>query len=454
MRIYDTSRNEINGKTVCMARMENHEDVLVAPEGLGFQGEVRDGSVLAPLNHENACALRRLFPFTAPTRVLTAPRSFGVGDRLGLACPGHLRVFRKYDAHPVLVQQSIRELDLTGRRYEDVLDCVTFAVFREGFKDGFGADGDHLKKPEDIEYALGLGFTMITLDLSDHIREDREGEIAPYREIYLNRVFDVGEGQTIRFDEASLKKCAGIYGPALDFAVEMYNRFLRDGKYAADFEISIDEISVPTSPEQHFFVANELTRRGVAFATIAPRFIGEFQKGIDYIGDLSRFTAEIEVHAQIARHFGYKLSIHSGSDKFSVFPAIGKATREVFHVKTAGTNWLEAMKIVAEKDPGLYWQTHAFALAHFSEATKYYHVTTNLNNIPALEDLTDAELPELFRNNDARQLIHITYGLILQNPALKRPLYELWARDEEAYAQAIDRHISRHLQALGCPEHK
>ena len=69
MRIYDTSRNEINGKTVCMARMENHEDVLVAPEGLGFQGEVRDGSVLAPLNHENACALRRLFPFTAPTRV-------------------------------------------------------------------------------------------------------------------------------------------------------------------------------------------------------------------------------------------------------------------------------------------------------------------------------------------------------------------------------------------------
>ncbi len=110
MRIYDTSRNEINGKTVCMARMENHEDVLVAPEGLGFQGEVRDGSVLAPLNHENACALRRLFPFTAPTRVLTAPRSFGVGDRLGLACPGHLRVFRKYDARPVLVQQSIREL--------------------------------------------------------------------------------------------------------------------------------------------------------------------------------------------------------------------------------------------------------------------------------------------------------------------------------------------------------
>ena len=148
------------------------------------------------------------------------------------------------------------------------------------------------------------------------------------------------------------------------------------------------------------------------------------------------------------------MSIHSGSDKFSVFPSIGKATREVFHVKTAGTNFLEAMKIVAEKDPGLYRQTHAFALAHFSEATKYYHVTTNLNNIPALEDLTDAELPELFRNNDARQLIHITYGLILQNPALKRPLYELWAREEEAYAQAIDRHISRHLQALGCPEHK
>ena len=112
------------------------------------------------------------------------------------------------------------------------------------------------------------------------------------------------------------------------------------------------------------------------------------------------------------------------------------------------------MKLVAEHAPELYREVHAYALTAFDEATKYYHVTTNLANIPSLDTLSDAQLPALFENNDARQLIHITYGLILQNPALKRPLYELWAREEEAYAQAIDRHISRHLQALGCPEHK
>ena len=451
MKIYQDSMNYVEGKKVCMADM-GERDVLLADAALGFTGEAADGMVRAELTHENAVRLRELFPFTAPVRVLTEKRSFGVGDRLGIACPGHIRVFRKYDAKPVFVQQSIRELDLTGRRYEDVLDAATFAVFREGYRDGFGADGDHLKKPEDIEYALGLGFTMITLDLSDHIKAGGEGDISGVKDIYLGRKFDVGEGVSIEFDATELAKCVHVYGEAIDFAVEMYERFLAGGKYEADFEISIDETAVPTSPAQHFFVANELIRRGVRFATIAPRFIGEFQKGIDYIGDIDRFTVEMTVHSQIARHFGYKLSIHSGSDKFSVFPIIGEKNRNVWHVKTAGTNWLEAMRIVAEKDAALYRRIHAFALENFHKARAYYHVTTNLNNVPALDTLADAELPGLFANNDARQLIHITYGLILQNREFHDALYALWRKEAEAYASALEKHIGRHMQLLGCPE--
>ena len=451
MKIYSESINYFEGKQVCMADMGNY-DAIIADSELGFGGDTVDGSICAPLNHENAVLLRKLFPFTAPVRVLTAERSFGVGDRLGVACPGHIRVFRKYDAKPVFVQQSIRELDLTGRRYEDVLDAATFAVFRDGYKDGFGADGDHLKKVEDIKYALSLGFTMITLDLSDHIKSGGAGDISGVKDIYIGRKFDVGEGIVVEFSGEELAECVHVYGEAIDFAVKMYDMFLADGKYEADFEISIDETAVPTSPVQHFFVANELLRRGVKFATIAPRFIGEFQKGIDYIGDIEKFTEEMTVHAQLARHFGYKLSIHSGSDKFSVFPIIGEKNRDVWHVKTAGTNWLEAMRIVAEKEPALCRQIHTFALDNFDKARAYYHVTTDLDNVPALDTLSDAELPGLFSNNDARQLIHITYGLILQNADFHDALYSLWRREADAYASALERHIGRHMQLLGCPE--
>ena len=450
MYIYPESRNFADGKEVYMVNC-GAEDCICADPALGFAGEEQNGMVMAPLSHENAEALRGLFPFTRPVRVLDSVRSFGVGDRLGIAAPGHIRVFRKYDVRPVLVQQSIRELELTGRRYEDVLDCASFAVFREGWKEGFGADGDHLKKPEDIEYALKLGFTMITLDLSDHIKSAGMADISSVRDIYLGRTFDIGEGMSVKFDHEELARCVHIYGEAVDFAVEMYEKFLKSGRYDADFEISIDETAAPTAPAQHFFVANELIRRGVRVTTIAPRFIGEFQKGIDYIGDIGRFTGEMDVHAQIARHFGYKLSIHSGSDKFSVFPIIGEKTRQNYHVKTAGTNWLEAMRIVAERAPELYRRVHAFALDSFDDARRFYHVTTDLTRVPDLAGLKDEELPALFGNSDARQLIHITYGHILRNEGLRGELYALWRREADAYAAALERHIGRHLELLGCP---
>lgn len=430
-----------------------HEDVFMARSAGGEDVLVVAGEIRKP-DRDAAALLRRRFPFTAPVPVLKRPRTMGVGDRLGIACPGHIRVFEKYDATPVLAQQSIRELTLTNRTYADVLDRVTFAVFRENYTGGFGADGDHLKRPEDVAYALSLGYTMITLDCSDHIKGDG-GSAAlgeELRERYLSGAFDVGEGITLAFTEEELSRIVYIYGAAVDFAVSIWNRFFADGKANADFEISIDETATPTTPLQHFFVASELRRRGVRCQTIAPRFLGEFQKGIDYIGDLKRFDEEMAVHAALARFFGYKLSIHSGSDKFSAFPSIGKHTGGVFHVKTAGTNWLEAMRVVAGKAPALYREVHAYALEAFAEATAYYHVTTDLSKIPALDTLRDEELPLLFENNDARQLIHITYGLILNHGDFGERLYGLWKREAEAYAEALERHIGRHLKALGVKE--
>ncbi|MGI5900778.1 MAG: tagaturonate epimerase family protein [Christensenellales bacterium] len=464
--VYPKSVNKKGGSTVFMAEIDGRDYLVCAGDNPGFEGKSENGVLLAELNHFNAKALRKAFPFTAPTSALTKPASFGVGDRLGIAGPGHIRVFEEYDVTPVFAQQSIRELDLTERNYEQVLDSSSFSVFREGYRHGFGADGDHLKKASDVEYALGLGFTMITLDCSEHIQGGVDSltlaEVeAKYvadkdtEERYLGKKFDLGEGVVLEFSKEELMRIQLIYGKAIVFAVEIYEKYFAGGKTQADFEVSIDETATPTTPLQHFFVANELIRRGVKPATVAPRFCGEFQKGVDYIGDIAQFDAEMQVHAVIARHFGYKISVHSGSDKFSVFPSVGRHTQGIFHVKTAGTNWLEAMRVVAMADPALYREVHKFALASFDEATKYYHVTTDLSKIADVDSLTDAQLPEYFSENDARQLIHITYGLILSkkdeegNYVYRDRLYKLWKKNEKLYSDALYSHIGRHMELLG-----
>ena len=142
--------------------------------------------------------------------------------------------------------------------------------------------------------------------------------------------------------------------------------------------------------------------------------VGNSRRAIDYIGDIAQFERELASHAAIAVHFEYKLSIHSGSDKFSVFPLIGQYTNGLFHIKTAGTNWLEAVRVVAKVNPSLYRRMHQYALEHFAEATAYYHVTTDIGAIVPLAEVSDADLPDYMEENNARQLLHITYGLLLQ----------------------------------------
>ena len=467
--VYPESVNAYGADYVFMVNC-GEDDCLVATgaAAANFEGETVTCDactyVVAAKTHKNADALRAMFAFTAPQPVLKKTRTFGVGDRLGIATPGHLRVFKEYDAYPILAQQSIRELNLTERTYEDVLDAASYYVFRDGYKDGFGADGDHLKKAEEIEYALSLGFSMITLDCSEHIRGGVEkltsAELAAECKLsddlvarYIGKDIEI-EGEKLVFDEDELRRCVLIYGEAIEFAAGIFKKYFKDGGAKADFEVSIDETATPTSPLQHYFAANELILRGVDVATVAPRFCGEFQKGVDYIGDLAQFERELKTHAAIARHFGYKLSIHSGSDKFSTFALIGKYTNGNFHVKTAGTNWLEAMRAVAAADPAMYREIHAFALEKFEDAKKFYHVTTDLNKVPALDTLTDAELPSLFTMNDARQLIHITYGFILTEKnadgtyRFKNRLYKFWRENEGVYSDMLYAHIGKHLALL------
>lgn len=480
-QVYPSSLHLRDGAVIYLVREDRDKKLVVyggGPIRETFQGETVPGSrpaKVCPLNAANALVMRQWFPFTAPVPLQRFPITVGLGDRLGIASPGHLRLLKRYPGvRPVLAQQSIRELNLTGRNYQEVLDAATWAVFQEDYQAGFGADGDHLKTAAEVTMALDCGFTMITLDCSEHIdngisnlsshevaekyRQLPSDLRAHYEGIYLNKTFAVN-GIRIEFASADLAQTVLIYHQAIQHTIRIYREVIAAAAQtraaAIDFEVSIDETLTPTAPQAHFLVANELQAAGVAVNSLAPRFCGEFQKGIDYRGDLAQFEREFTQHVQIAAYFQYKLSIHSGSDKFTVFPIIGRDTAGKFHLKTAGTNWLEAVRIVARYDPALFREMYDFAGRHLNEAKKYYHIAAEAERIPAADRLGDAALPGLLSGDDARQVLHITYGLILQaqddlgNSLFKERFSELLFRHEAEYYQGLEQHIGAHLQLLG-----
>ncbi|HZM20691.1 MAG TPA: tagaturonate epimerase family protein, partial [Anaerolineales bacterium] len=278
--------------------------------------------------------------------------SFGFGDRLGLATPGHIVVVRQTNFAPVFAQQSVRENTRTGRTPQQVMDDAKRAVDAAKWDLPWGADADHLKKVEDIPPFVEAGYTFFTIDPSEYVdnsadtdsldvlkqkvRSTNWEEVSTF---YSNQ----GDEQTWGpFDVELLMRAVVKYGKVIQHAAMMF-QYLSQMKDEFDFEISVDETESPTTPLEHYFIASELTRLGVRFTSLAPRFGGRFEKGVDYIGDLDILDVELAKHAAVTAHFGtYKLSLHSGSDKFSVYPLIAKYWGGRIHVKTAGTSYLEA----------------------------------------------------------------------------------------------------------------
>ena len=163
------------------------------------------------------------------------------------------------------------------------------------------------------------------------------------------------EGRVLQFDEEILVRASVKYGRAIAHVARLYRHLATVGSGRAwEVEISVDETETPTTPAEHVYFATELRRLGVQWVSLAPRYIGRFEKGVDYIGDLAAFTADFAIHAAIARTLGpYKLSLHSGSDKFSIYEIAARETQGLVHLKTAGTSYLEALRTVAQVQPDL-----------------------------------------------------------------------------------------------------
>jgi hypothetical protein len=377
--------------------------------------------------------------------------SFGFGDRLGIATPGHIAAVRSTKFAPVFAQQSVRENFRTGRTPQQVLDDAKRAVEAAGWELPWGADADHLKIVEDLPPFVEAGYTFFTVDPGDYVDNAADHKSLSELKVkiageawdelsnmYLGANNTRGFGS---FDTETLLRAMVKYGKAIQHSVAMYRR-LSEMMEAFDFEISVDETDSPTTPLEHYFIANELTRKGVSFTSLAPRFIGRFEKGVDYIGDLAALDAEMARHAAVTAHFGtYKISLHSGSDKLSVYPLLVKHWGERIHIKTAGTSYLEALRTIASVEPDLFERIWVLGQERYPADRATYHVSAQLEKIPV-----GVDFPALLDDFHAREILHVTFGsaLVQFGSEIKTVL----VNHSNLYHANLLRHFRRHLDLL------
>src|SRR5262245_34317625 len=241
----------------------------------GFHGSSQkiniDGHslTLCKTTPENAAALRSIFSFLVP-RHLVLKESAGCGDRLGLATPGHIRAIRHSTMAPILAQQSIRENTRTGRAPQQVMDDAMWGVFQEGWREGFGADADHLKNTADIDSCAAAGFTFYTIDPSEHV--DNEANTAPFdvlrtkiealpwaeletswmdTQSRLNDSIDLGDFK-FKLDPGDLLRATAKYGRVVAHTVRMYRHLevvMNDKPF--ELEMSVDESETVTTLAEH-----------------------------------------------------------------------------------------------------------------------------------------------------------------------------------------------------------
>lgn len=415
-----------------------------------------------------------------PTTLGLTP-SFGFGDRIGLATPGHLAAVRQSGGGiaPIFAQQSIREMTRTDRSPEDVMSDAIEALEAGGWTEPHGADADHLKTREDVDRTAAAGFVFFTIDPSGEVDQQADdytadqvmekaatlGDAAPWISDYSGQEHSLTTGTKLSFDELAVKRAAVKYGRAIQMAVELA-AYIREVQEKAgrpyEIELSVDETEQPTTLVEHYIIAEQCLKHDMKLVSLAPRFVGEFEKGVDFIGDLSLLESTLADHAAIAGRLGpYKLSLHSGSDKLSMYPLLARATNGQFHVKTAGTSYLEALRVAAIEDPALFREICEFSCGRYDVDRATYHVHATLDTVPSpantpedtrLQDLYLERWPNVPAGKGfteaGRQILHCTFGSVLTDPKFGPALRTCLVENQGTYTEVLAEHFGKHLEAL------
>lgn len=483
LALFPNSLSRLPGTAAVLGAQEGWQQRLVvltgqADEGGGFDRqpvfEARRDEIrlrVYDATPELVLSLREHLPWLRPRTNPGGP-GFSTGDRIGLATPAHVRALEGSSFFPCLAQQSSAENKATGRSWETVLSDVLFGVLREGWRGGFGADADCLRTEQEVEAAAAAGYVRFTIDLGHFAREvgnlDRKElgrrfveveQSVPgadgWRRRYLGRSFELQLGfrkQAIVFDEKTFLVTMLKYGKAFERMRRMcaaVGRFRRGKPY--EIEVSFFSSGERTTPHEHLFVALQAAEEGYAVAAVAPRFVGEFRKGLDYKGSPSKLARNMALHAAVARSInGHSISIHSASDKFAIYPYIGEACNGNFHIKTSGTSYLEALRAVARLDRALFEAIVVEALDGWQSDASAYDFTIDTSVLPEPQRLDDTELEEHYLGwYQGRHLLCESHGRILGgNRALKRRLLGLLSANEALHHALIRDHLKRHINLL------
>jgi hypothetical protein len=453
------------------ARKQLRATAARAEDLVGFDGSISraDGQAIltGPLSAHNAAAVRRARPSLRP-RPIGLVTSAGTGDRLGRATPGHVRAFQRagQGVRPVFAQQSIREMDRLGRTPQQVLDDATFGCVQASWDGPVGADADHLKSTADIDRCLAAGFSMYTLDVGDHVNAAAgaptdqalaavpwdllQDDLASARRRYADLSVDLGT-RALAVGEDELRHAIVKYGPAVAAGAQLYRHLRQHATTEVEVEIAVDATDEVATPAQHLYLATELRRLGVEWVSFAPCHPGPFEKGIEFGGDVDHLIGTVAVHARIAQALGpYKIGVHSGSDKFSIYPGIMHATGGMVHLKTSGTSYLVALEVAARRDPDLFREIYAVSRAAYRAARFSYPVSADPDAAPEPATVPDDELPALLDAISTRQILHVGYGTVLRTPAggtgeLGRGLLDVLDIHEIDYQDWVADHLARHL---------
>lgn len=405
--------------------------------------------------------------------------TFGVGDRFSHQGEAQLRAIVKanqagVDVSPVW-NKSNREHGYVKTGPDDVRAEADAAVKALGFDRPYYVDADHINLSTVAPYVKGSDF--FTLDVAAFIGNESSKEAVDAFlascEKYKGELTIPGV-DPVQVDDALLIEIARKFLAATYQAAAIYN-YLVENKGKGNFitEVSMDEVESPQTPVDLFFILKMLADKGVPAQTIAPKFTGRFNKGVDYVGDLDQFAKEFEEDVMVieyaVKEFGLpedlKLSVHSGSDKFSIYPIMAdiiKKHDKGLHVKTAGTTWLEEViglalaggdALVAAKE------IYATAIGRQEELCGPYADVIDIDDskLPTVEEVngwTGEKFANTLRhipghadyNPNFRQLIHVGYKIAAE---MGDRYYQLLEANAEVIGGCVEENIfERHLKRL------
>ena len=406
--------------------------------------------------------------------------SLGIGDRFGHQGEAQLRAILRAAAAGVEIvpvwNKSNREHSYISSKPEDTRAEADYATKALSFSGKYFVDADHINLSNVKGFIAASDF--FTLDVASKIGSPSdEKTILAFVSSCKNYSGVLNIPGIVHPFEVSDKLLIAItrkFLAAIAEAGKIYN-FIKEQKGEDQFvtEVSMDEVETPQTPVEMFFILKMIAEQGIPVQTIAPKFTGRFNKGVDYTGDVAQFSREFEEDVLVidyaVKEFGLpenlKLSVHSGSDKFSIYPAMGRIIRKYnkgIHVKTAGTTWLEeviGLALAGGEALELVKQIYKSALKRQDELCAPYADVIDIkqDKLPSANEV-DQWGSEKFANTlrhipghpdynpNFRQLIHVGYKIAAE---FGTNYTDLLVKHRDLVGSCVEENLfERHLKRL------